>query len=193
MPAGGVVKSSVGQILAYGKVVRPALGIAFAPDQSSEALGVKGRGGTAGSSSRVANIVDWPAFPWRQGRGMASYNRYKPKQLVYPPPRRRHHGSEFSRGRPRCQGWASGYQPGRGKAIPPSSNFLDRDILEDPCLHCDVLEDPCLLSDHLIATAFPWIMMQFGRLVLGDIIMGVNGKTIKNSSDLYRVLDSSKV
>jgi S1-C subfamily serine protease len=36
-------------------------------------------------------------------------------------------------------------------------------------------------------------MMQFGRLVLGDIIMGVNGKTIKNSSDLYRVLDSSKV
>ena len=39
---GSVVRSSVNQILTYGKVVRPALGIAFAPDQSSESLGVKG-------------------------------------------------------------------------------------------------------------------------------------------------------
>jgi S1-C subfamily serine protease len=37
-----VVKSSVEQIIAFGKVVRPILGISFAPDQSSEQLGVKG-------------------------------------------------------------------------------------------------------------------------------------------------------
>ncbi len=30
------------QIVAFGKVVRPVLGISFAPDQSSEQLGVKG-------------------------------------------------------------------------------------------------------------------------------------------------------
>ena len=34
--------SGVSQILEYGKVVRPALGLAFAPDQSSETLGIKG-------------------------------------------------------------------------------------------------------------------------------------------------------
>ncbi|KAG2446636.1 hypothetical protein HYH02_008209 [Chlamydomonas schloesseri] len=37
-----IVKSSVGQIIQYGKVTRPILGISFAPDQSSEALGIKG-------------------------------------------------------------------------------------------------------------------------------------------------------
>ncbi|PNW86485.1 hypothetical protein CHLRE_02g088400v5 [Chlamydomonas reinhardtii] len=36
-----IVKSSVGQIIQYGKVTRPILGISFAPDQSSEALGIK--------------------------------------------------------------------------------------------------------------------------------------------------------
>ena len=38
----GVVRNSVNQILEYGKVVRPALGLAFAPDQSSQTLGIKG-------------------------------------------------------------------------------------------------------------------------------------------------------
>jgi S1-C subfamily serine protease len=33
-----VVKSSVDQILTYGKVIRPMLGIAFAPDQVGIAL-----------------------------------------------------------------------------------------------------------------------------------------------------------
>ena len=42
MCAAQVVQSSVKQIVAHGKVVRPALGISFAPDQSSEQLGVKG-------------------------------------------------------------------------------------------------------------------------------------------------------
>ena len=37
-----IVKSSVDQIIKFGKVVRPILGISFAPDQSSEQLGVKG-------------------------------------------------------------------------------------------------------------------------------------------------------
>lgn len=37
-----VVKSSVEQIIEFGRVVRPILGISFAPDQSSEQLGVKG-------------------------------------------------------------------------------------------------------------------------------------------------------
>ena len=37
-----VVRSSVAQIIATGKVVRPVLGISFAPDASSEQLGVKG-------------------------------------------------------------------------------------------------------------------------------------------------------
>ena len=47
MCPGDVISSSVKQILAYGKVVRPALGIAFAPDQSSESLGVKGEEGAS--------------------------------------------------------------------------------------------------------------------------------------------------
>ncbi len=34
---------------------------------------------------------------------------------------------------------------------------------------------------------------EYGRLVLGDIIRTVNGSTIKNSSDLYRILDKAKV
>lgn len=42
-----VVKSSVEQIIEHGRVVRPILGISFAPDQSSEQLGVKG---------------EWPCF-----------------------------------------------------------------------------------------------------------------------------------
>lgn len=37
-----IVTSSVEQIIKFGKVVRPVLGISFAPDQSSEQLGVKG-------------------------------------------------------------------------------------------------------------------------------------------------------
>jgi hypothetical protein len=37
-----VVKSSVEQIIEHGRVTRPILGISFAPDQSSEQLGVKG-------------------------------------------------------------------------------------------------------------------------------------------------------
>lgn len=37
-----VVRSSVNQIIQFGKVVRPILGISFAPDQSSEQLGIKG-------------------------------------------------------------------------------------------------------------------------------------------------------
>ncbi len=34
---------------------------------------------------------------------------------------------------------------------------------------------------------------EYGRLVLGDIIRTVNGTMIKSSSDLYKVLDKSKV
>ncbi|KAG2485564.1 hypothetical protein HYH03_015729 [Edaphochlamys debaryana] len=37
-----IVRGSVTQIITYGKVTRPVLGISFAPDQSSEALGIKG-------------------------------------------------------------------------------------------------------------------------------------------------------
>lgn len=37
-----VVNSSVAQIIEFGRVTRPVLGISFAPDQSSEQLGVKG-------------------------------------------------------------------------------------------------------------------------------------------------------
>lgn len=33
----------------------------------------------------------------------------------------------------------------------------------------------------------------FGRLVLGDIIVGVEGKKIKTAADLYRSLDKCKV
>lgn len=33
----------------------------------------------------------------------------------------------------------------------------------------------------------------YGRLVLGDIITGINGSRIRNSSDLYRVLDKATV
>jgi S1-C subfamily serine protease len=33
----------------------------------------------------------------------------------------------------------------------------------------------------------------YGRLVLGDIITRINGARIRNSSDLYRVLDKAEV
>eukprot|EP00775_Hariotina_reticulata_P001416 gene1416-1758_t len=94
-----VVRSSVDQIISFGRVVRPILGISFAPDQSSEQLGVKG--------ILVLNA--------REG-GPA---------------------------------WRSGI---RGTS---------RD--------------------------------EYGRLVLGDIITGINGTKIRNSSDLYRLLDKSRV
>ena len=32
----------------------------------------------------------------------------------------------------------------------------------------------------------------YGRLVLGDVIVGLNGKEVANSNDLYRVLNKSK-
>ncbi len=96
---GGVVDASVKQIIAYGRVVRPALGIAFAPDQTSEQLGVKG-------------IMVLSA---REG----------------------------------------------GPAYKAGLQGTSRD--------------------------------EYGRLVLGDIITGINGKSIRNSSDLYKVLDRSKV
>jgi S1-C subfamily serine protease len=34
---------------------------------------------------------------------------------------------------------------------------------------------------------------EYGRLVLGDIITAINGNKIRNSSDLYRLLDKSRV
>ncbi|KAF6157377.1 hypothetical protein GIB67_004315 [Kingdonia uniflora] len=33
----------------------------------------------------------------------------------------------------------------------------------------------------------------YGRLILGDIIMSINGKTVTNGSDLYKILDQCKV
>lgn len=33
---------------------------------------------------------------------------------------------------------------------------------------------------------------QFGRIVLGDVILGVDGQPVKNSADLFRVLDARK-
>jgi len=94
-----IVNASVEQIVAYGKVVRPALGIAFAPDQSSEQLGVQG--------ILVLNA--------REG----------------------------------------------GPAYKAGIHGTSRD--------------------------------EYGRLVLGDIITGINGKTIRTASDLYRVLDRAKI
>ncbi|GLI63253.1 hypothetical protein VaNZ11_006153 [Volvox africanus] len=95
-----IVKSSVGQIIQYGKVTRPVLGISFAPDMSSEALGIKA--GILVLSAREGG----PA--WRAGLKGSTRDEY-------------------------------------------------------------------------------------GRLVLGDIITAVNGVKIKNSSDLYRVLDKAQV
>lgn len=34
---------------------------------------------------------------------------------------------------------------------------------------------------------------EYGRLVLGDIITAINGSKVRNSSDLYRLLDKSVV
>eukprot|EP00195_Chlamydomonas_chlamydogama_P017384 CAMPEP_0202910480 /NCGR_PEP_ID=MMETSP1392-20130828/52167_1 /ASSEMBLY_ACC=CAM_ASM_000868 /TAXON_ID=225041 /ORGANISM="Chlamydomonas chlamydogama, Strain SAG 11-48b" /LENGTH=356 /DNA_ID=CAMNT_0049600607 /DNA_START=266 /DNA_END=1337 /DNA_ORIENTATION=- len=94
-----VVRSSVQQIIAYGKVTRPALGISFAPDQSSEQLGIKG--------ILVLNARE------------------------------------------------------NGPAFKAGIKGTSRD--------------------------------EYGRLVLGDIITSINGTKVKNASDLYRVLDRSKV
>lgn len=94
-----VIKSSVTQIIETGRVVRPVLGISFAPDQSTEQLGVKG--------ILVLNAREGgPA--WRAGIRGTSRDDY-------------------------------------------------------------------------------------GRLVLGDIITRINGARIRNSSDLYRVLDKAQV
>lgn len=34
---------------------------------------------------------------------------------------------------------------------------------------------------------------EYGRLVLGDIITAINGNKVRNSSDLYRMLDKATV
>ena len=93
-----VVRNSVEQIVANGRVVRPWLGLAFAPDQSSEVLGVKG--------ILVLNAKDG------------------------------------------------------GPASKAGLRGSSRDA--------------------------------YGRLVLGDVIVGLNGKEVANSNDLYRVLNKSK-
>lgn len=94
-----VVRSSVEQIIKNGRVVRPIMGISFAPDASVEQLGVSG-------------------------------------VLVL----------EAKQGGPAALAGVKG---------------TSRD--------------------------------EYGRLVLGDIILAVDGKKIKNASDLYRVLDTAKV
>lgn len=93
------VKSSVEEILQYGQVIRPVLGIAFAPDHSTSQLGVNG--------ILVLSVRDG------------------------------------------------------GPAAKAGVKGTSRD--------------------------------QYGRLVLGDIIVAVDGKAVKNASDLYRILDKYKV
>lgn len=94
-----IVRSSVEQILKYGKVVRPVMGISFAPDQSVEQLGVSG-----------VLVLDA-----REG----------------------------------------------GPAAKAGIHGTTRD--------------------------------EYGRLILGDIIMDIDGKKVKNASDLYRALDKANV
>lgn len=94
-----VVRSSVDQIIKNGRVVRPIMGISFAPDASVEQLGVSG-------------------------------------VLVL----------EAKEGGPAAMAGVKG---------------TSRD--------------------------------EYGRLVLGDIILAIDGKKIKNASDLYRILDTAKV
>lgn len=90
-----LVKSSVDQIVTYGRVVRPVMGISFAPDAAVEQLGVTG-----------VLVLDA-----RDG----------------------------------------------GPAAKAGLHGTSRD--------------------------------EYGRLVLGDIILAVDGKKVKNASDLYRALD----
>lgn len=94
-----LVRSSVEQILQFGRVVRPVMGISFAPDASVEQLGVSG-----------VLVLDA-----REG----------------------------------------------GPAAKAGIHGTTRD--------------------------------EYGRLVLGDVILGVEGKKIKNASDLYRALDKASV
>ena len=94
-----LVKSSVEQILLFGKVVRPMMGISFAPDAAVEQLGVTG-----------VLVLDA-----REG----------------------------------------------GPASKAGVHGTTRD--------------------------------EYGRLVLGDIILSVNGKKVKTASDLYRALDKSNI
>ncbi|GAB4817140.1 hypothetical protein N2152v2_004186 [Parachlorella kessleri] len=94
-----IVRSSAEQIITYGKVVRPIVGISFAPDQSVEQLGLSG-----------VLVLDA-----RNG----------------------------------------------GPADKAGVRGTTRD--------------------------------EYGRLVLGDIILSVDGSKIKSGSDLYRVLDKKRV
>ena len=93
------VRESVDEIIANGRVVRPILGIAFAPDSSTSQLGVNG--------ILVLSVKD------------------------------------------------------SGPAAKAGVKGTSRD--------------------------------SYGRLVLGDIIVGADGKKIKNAADLYRALDKLKV
>ncbi len=94
-----LVKSSAEQIILFGKVVRPIMGISFAPDAAVEQLGVTG-----------VLVLDA-----REG----------------------------------------------GPAAKAGVHGTTRD--------------------------------EYGRLVLGDIILGVDGKKVKTASDLYRALDKSNI
>jgi S1-C subfamily serine protease len=93
------VRSSVDQIINFGRVVRPIIGISFAPDASVEQLGVSG-----------VLVLDA-----REG----------------------------------------------GPAAKAGIRGTTRD--------------------------------EYGRLVLGDVLLGIDGKRIRSSSDLYRVLDKKSV
>ena len=93
------MRSSVAQIIRFGRVVRPIMGISFAPDQSVEQLGVTG-----------VLVLDA-----REG----------------------------------------------GPAYKAGIQGTSRD--------------------------------EYGRLVLGDIIVAIDGKSVKNAGDLYRQLDKKEV
>lgn len=94
-----IVKTSAEQIIAFGKVVRPIMGISFAPDQSVDQLGLSG-----------VLVLD-------------------------------------------------------ARVGGPAAKAGVRGTTRD----------------------------EYGRLVLGDIILSVNGQKIKNGSDLYRSLNNKKV
>jgi hypothetical protein len=202
-----MVRSSVAQIIATGKVVKPVLGISFAPDAASEQLGVKGGwprrerraegagrvgGWEALAAARRARPPLGPSTPQQMlgaaagagqlGSCAARALRFAP---LRPDPLARPlhaHRRTAARGR-------GGSSPRRCAAAAPLAHAALSPAARAGILVLSARDDGPAFKAGIMGTSRD----SYGRLVLGDIITGVNGQVIKKSSDLYKILDKCAV
>ena len=134
------------QIIAGGRVTRPLLGIAFAPDASAEQLGVRG---VLVLSAREGG----PAY--KAGLRGTTRDSY-------------------------------GCAPRPAGAVGRGGGFVGVCVWGVPAGNGARARLPNTLPPH---PPHP----PPRRLVLGDIITGINGKPVRTSSDLFKILDKLKV